>query len=264
MKLIRLDKLLCDAGLGTRSEVKQLLKRHNITVNGIKIIKPDTKVDTESDEVAVDGKVICHEEFEYYLLNKPAGIISAAEDKKEKTVVDLIKERKRRDLFPVGRLDRDTEGLLLITNDGHLANRLLKPGKHVDKTYFAYVRGPVNEDTKKAFLLGVDIHDETLTKPADLLILKEDESPCFKDALNYIKNSDKIDDSIFDEKLTGTYLTIREGRFHQVKRMFEAVGCEVIYLKRISMGLLKLPEDLSIGSYRKLTKEELDILQSEN
>lgn len=264
MKLIRLDKLLCDVGLGTRSEVKQLLKRHNVTVNGVKVIKPEVKVNTETDEIAVDGKAIFHEEFEYYLLNKPAGVISAAEDKKEKTVVDLIKDKKRRDLFPVGRLDRDTEGLLLITNDGHLANRLLKPGKHVDKTYFAYVRGDVNEDTKKAFLSGVDIKDETLTKPADLVILKEDESDCFKDALNYIKNNDKIDDSVLDEGLTGTYITVREGRFHQVKRMFQAVGCEVIYLKRISMGLLKLPQDLPIGCYRKFTKEELDILQSEN
>lgn len=277
--ILRLDKLLADAGLGTRIEVKQIIKKHNVMLNDVKVVRPETKVDTEKDILTIDGKSILHEEFEYFILNKPAGIISAAEDRKEKTVVDLIQDKKRRDLFPVGRLDRDTEGLLIITNDGKMANRLLKPGKHVDKTYYAIVKGSLDKNLIKKFKDGIDIGDETLTKEADLVIVDSapyilnesarseadmtDSDRAYLDAVHYFEKKGLVleDHMLGENKVTEVLLTIREGRFHQVKRMFEAVGSEVYYLKRISMGLLKLPDDLLVGQYRKLTDEELELLR---
>lgn len=277
--ILRLDKLLADAGLGTRTEVKQIIKKHNVMLNDAKVVRPETKVDTEKDILTIDGKSILHEEFEYFILNKPAGIISAAEDRKEKTVVDLIQNKKRRDLFPVGRLDRDTEGLLIITNDGKMANRLLKPGKHVDKTYYAIVKGSLDKSLIKKFKDGIDIGDETLTKEADLVIVDSspyilnesgrseadmtDSDRAYLDAVHYFEKKGLVleDHMLGENKVTEVLLTIREGRFHQVKRMFEAVGSEVYYLKRISMGLLKLPDDLLVGQYRKLTDEELELLR---
>ena len=166
------------------------------------------------------------------MLYKPAGVISATKDDRDKTVLDLITDKKRNDLFPVGRLDKDTEGLLLITNDGELAHRLLSPKKHVDKVYYAKVQGKVDESDVKAFADGVDIGDDTPTKSADLRILKSEEESEIE-------------------------LTITEGRFHQVKRMFHAVGKEVIYLKRLSMGSLVLDKTLTKGEYRSLTEEEI-------
>lgn len=277
--ILRLDKLLADAGLGTRTEVKQIIKKHNVMLNDAKVVRPETKVDTEKDILTIDGKSILHEEFEYFILNKPAGIISAAEDRKEKTVVDLIQDKKRRDLFPVGRLDRDTEGLLIITNDGKMANRLLKPEKHVDKTYYAIVKGSLDKNLIKKFKDGIDIGDETLTKEADLVIVDSapyilnesarseadmtDSDRAYLDAVHYFEKKGLVleDHMLGENKVTEVLLTIREGRFHQVKRMFEAVGSEVYYLKRISMGLLKLPDDLLVGQYRKLTDEELELLR---
>lgn len=292
--ILRLDKLLADAGLGTRTEVKQIIKKHNVMLNDAKVVRPETKVDTEKDILTIDGKSILHEEFEYFILNKPAGIISAAEDRKEKTVVDLIQDKKRRDLFPVGRLDRDTEGLLIITNDGKMANRLLKPGKHVDKTYYAIVKGSLDKSLIKKFKDGIDIGDETLTKEADLVIVDSDPDilnesgridadridvdkaeagrintdrldvdRAYLDAVHYFEKKGLVLENhlLGDKKVTEVVVTIREGRFHQVKRMFEAVGSEVYYLKRISMGLLKLPDDLLVGQYRKLTDEELELLR---
>lgn len=277
--ILRLDKLLADAGLGTRTEVKQIIKKHNVMLNDAKVVRPETKVDTEKDILTIDGKSILHEEFEYFILNKPAGIISAAEDRKEKTVVDLIQNKKRRDLFPVGRLDRDTEGLLIITNDGKMANRLLKPGKHVDKTYYAIVKGSLDKSLIKKFKDGIDIGDETLTKEADLVIVDSapyflnesarseadmtDSDRAYLDAVHYFEKKGLVleDHMLGENKVTEVLLTIREGRFHQVKRMFEAVGSEVYYLKRISMGLLKLPDDLLAGQYRRLTDEELELLR---
>ncbi|MDU7709184.1 MAG: 16S rRNA pseudouridine(516) synthase, partial [Clostridium sp.] len=167
--------------------------------------------------------------------NKPAGVISATEDPRQRTVIDLITSRQRDDLFPVGRLDKDTEGLLLITNDGALAHRLLSPKKHVDKVYYARIQGVVTAADAEAFAVGLDIGDEKRTLPAKLDILESGE-------------------------ISKIRVTIREGRFHQVKRMFQAVGKEVIYLKRLQMGSLKLDENLETGAYRELTKEELEAL----
>jgi len=233
--MIRLDKFLADMGIGTRQEVKKYMKQGRVTVDGEIVKKPETKVDMELAKVCFDGREVAYAEYEYYMLNKPAGVISATEDTRCETVVDLIESKKRKDLFPVGRLDKDTEGLLLITNDGALAHRLLSPKKHVDKCYYARIRGKVTAEDVQAFSEGVNIgtaETEEWTMPGRLEIIQCNE-------------------------ISEIRLTIQEGKFHQVKRMFEAVGKEVIYLKRETMGTLVLDETLSPGEYRELTDEEL-------
>ena len=234
-ELLRLDKYLADAGVGTRSQVKQMIRKGQIAINGETVKKPDQKVDGEKDKIEVMGKEIRYQKYRYLLLHKPSGYVSATEDKKEQTVLSLLPEELRKDLFPVGRLDKDTEGLLLLTNDGALAHRLLSPKKHVDKTYYARVQGRVTDEYQAAFLQGVDIGDEKDTMPAQLEILEAAEE-------------------------SRILLTIQEGRFHQVKRMFEARGKKVVYLKRISMGPLALEEGLKPGNYRELTEEEQEAL----
>ncbi|WP_251387150.1 pseudouridine synthase [Mediterraneibacter agrestimuris] len=234
MKL-RLDKYLTEMGQGTRSEVKKAVGKGLVQVNGVIIKKPEFKLETETDEVLYQGNPVFYAKYEYYMLNKPAGVISASEDSRETTVVDLITRKQRQDLFPVGRLDKDTEGLLLITNDGALAHRLLSPKKHVDKTYYARIDGKVTQEDAEAFAEGIDIGDEKLTMPAMLVILQ---SRCQSEV----------------------ELTIREGRFHQIKRMFHARGKEVVYLKRLRMGSLVLDEKLKTGEYRELTKKEIEEL----
>lgn len=241
MKPIRLDKFLADSQLGTRSEVKQLLKKGLITVNGEIIKKSETKIDPENDRVCFDKKVISLEKEVYYMLNKPAGVVSATEDRRERTVLDLLKKEDRRpDLFPVGRLDKDTVGLLLITNDGALAHRLLSPRHHVDKTYLVHVDGEITKETIQAFENGIDIGDDRPALPA------------------YLEPIPSFDSHTLCSQAR---VTIHEGRFHQIKRMFHAAGCEVIYLKRLSMGNLMLDEKLPEGSYRRLTKEEISQLK---
>ena len=237
MKTIRLDKFLADAELGTRSEVRQLLKKGLVTLNGEIVKKPDIKIDPASDRVLFDGKEIFSEKDVYFMLNKPAGVVSATEDRKEKTVLDLFsQEDRRRDLFPVGRLDKDTVGLLLITNDGALSHRLLSPRRHVDKTYLVHLDRPIPVDAEKQMEKGLDIGDEKPTLPARLEVLSE----------------------------TTARITIHEGRFHQIKRMFHVVGCEVIYLKRLSMGSLTLDPALEEGCYRRLTPEEINRITSDS
>ena len=228
--MIRLDKFLADAGVGTRSEVKQLIRKKQITVNSVPAVKPELKVDEVNDTIAVNGKPISQRGLVYYLLHKPAGYVSAVKDNLFPTVMELVPPGD--DLFPVGRLDKDTEGLLLITNDGDLTHRLLSPRRHVDKTYLARLDKPAEEVDIAHFQEGVDIGDEDITLPAALVLLPGNEA----------------------------LLTIHEGRFHQVKRMFHAVGKEVIYLKRLSMGPLELPDDLEKGKCRELTTEELHSL----
>lgn len=234
MKL-RLDKYLADMGIGTRSEVKKAIGKGLVQINGSVIKKPEYKLDTESDCVLYQGNPLSYTEYEYYMLNKPAGVVSATEDVKETTVVDLITDKQRQDLFPVGRLDKDTEGMLLITNDGALAHRLLSPKKHVEKTYYARIAGEVTTNDVEAFAEGVDIGDDKPTLPARLRILQSG-------------TESEIE------------LTIREGRFHQVKRMFHVCGKEVVYLKRLSMGSLVLDKNLKPGEYRKLTEKEIEEL----
>ncbi|MEF9945915.1 MAG: pseudouridine synthase [Lachnospiraceae bacterium] len=231
--MIRLDKYLADMGAGTRTEVKKAIRKGMVSVDGIVAGRPEEKIDANLQKVSFQGHELGYAAYEYYMLNKPAGTVSATRDKKTETVLDLIESKKRKDLFPVGRLDKDTEGLLLITNDGMLAHELLSPKKHVDKTYYAKVTGCITKKECELFLEGLDIADEKKTLPAKLVVLHKGD-------------------------ISEVTLTIHEGRFHQVKRMFEAVGSEVIYLKRISMGSLKLDETLAPGAYRELTKEELE------
>ena len=228
--MIRLDKFLADMSVGTRSEVKKIIRQGSVEVDGVTVRTPEVKIDEKLQTVTCKGHIVSYEMYEYYMLNKPAGIISATIDSKERTVLDLIDSKKRKDLFPVGRLDKDTEGLLLITNDGELAHKLLSPKKHVDKVYYAKVEGIVNAEDIKAFEQGVEIGEDEVTMPAKLEI-------------------------ILSDVVSEIYLTIQEGKFHQVKRMFEAVGKKVIYLKRLSMGTLRLDGKLAPGEYRQLTKE---------
>ena len=235
--MMRLDKFLCETGFGTRSQVKDLLKKGQVTVNGAVAKKPEQKIDEHKDRVICQGKEASYQKYVYYMLHKPAGVVSATEDKREKTVLDLLKSEDRRDgIFPVGRLDKDTEGFLLLTDDGDLAHRLLSPRKHVDKTYYAKIAGSVTEAHIERFREGLDIGDEKKTLPAMLEILAS------------------------EPETSEIRITIHEGRFHQVKRMFEAVGCKVTYLKRLSMGAVALDETLAPGDYRPLNEKERELL----
>ena len=230
---MRLDKILAEVGLGSRKEVKQLIKKGHIRVNQ-KIEKSDKKqIDPEKDQVDYQGEILHYQEFYYYLLHKPAGVVSATEDKHDQTVMDLFSPSDyRSDLFPVGRLDKDTEGLLLITNDGKLAHDLLSPKKHVEKEYFAEVQGVMTAEDQQRFVEGI-LLDGDRTLPAELLI-----------------------DEVTEDK-SKVRIILHEGKFHQVKRMVKACGKEVTYLKRIRMGKLLLPKELVKGAYRSLTEDEL-------
>jgi len=252
--LIRLDKYLVEMGLGTRSQIKDAAKKGRIQVDGVVEKKTDRKINPQTETVSYDGRIVSYVKTEYYMLNKPQGVVSATEDNLHRTVLDLITDRQRNDLFPVGRLDIDTEGLLLITNDGDLAHRLLSPKHHVDKQYYAHVEGQLPADAAEQFEKGVELNDGTPTMPAVLEILKE---PRYWASEG--EEEDGGDAGMSD--ITPVLLTIREGKFHQVKRMFEALGCKVVYLKRLSMGSLKLDDGLKAGEYRLLTEKEIQALQ---
>lgn len=239
MGLFRMDKYLADMGMGTRSEVKEYIRKGRVSVNGVITKAPDTKIDTGKDTVTFDGVLVGYTEYEYFMLNKPQGVVSATEDRRDKTVLDLILTKSRKDLFPVGRLDKDTEGLLLITNDGNLAHELLAPKKHVDKVYYARIDGIVTKSHVAEFSKGIVIDGGVQTMPSELKILAVHE----------------------EENVSEIELVIHEGKFHQVKRMFEACGMRVSYLKRLRMGTLVLDENLKTGEYRKLTEQELKSLK---
>ena len=297
----RLDKLLGQEGLGTRSELKKAVRKGRVTVNGAVEKDPGRQI-TAEDRVCFDGEEIRRNQYVYYMLNKPAGVITATEDGRMRTVLDLLREpvpvpeeaepgsaaadspeetetsvpdgstlKKtaaarpgpmpaeasactrpvlRRGLFPVGRLDRDTEGLLLITDDGQLAHRLLSPVRHVDKTYYAVVTGRVTESDISLFAQGFRVDDELTAMPAVLRII---EDGSFAEA--------PLPDAAYGPECTQVSVTIREGKFHQIKRMFAAVGKEVLYLKRLSMGTLQLDTALKPGQFRELTKEEIAALK---
>lgn len=237
-KPIRLDKYLAQMNKGTRKEIKEAAKRGKIMVNGNIVKNTDLKINPEQDQVLFDNKMVEFIEYEYFIMNKPQGVISATKDGQDKTVIDLIKDNVRKDLFPVGRLDKDTEGLLLITNNGDLAHRLLSPAKHVKKIYYAKIDGIVTEDDVKKFSEGMELSDGTVTRPAALKVL-------------------------ISAPISEIELTIYEGKYHQVKRMFAAVGKQVLYLKRICMGELYLDKELDTGAYRRLTDEELERISME-
>ncbi len=268
---MRLDKYLADMGVGTRKEVRQKIRDGHVTVGGAAAVDPGMKVD-EADEVCLDGRPLCYEKFVYYMLNKPAGVVSASRDSRERTVIDLMcpenelgrteaggntaepQERAakwpghRADLFPVGRLDKDTEGLLLITDDGELAHRLLSPKRHVDKVYYARLDGPVGDREKLLFAEGLQVEEGWTALPAKLTTLAQTSAQCD----GVMAESDEPSEHVL--------VTIHEGKFHQIKRMFAAVGRDVQYLKRLSMGPLTLDEELAPGQWRRLTKEEVSAI----
>lgn len=230
---MRLDKLLANTGYGSRKEVKALLKKRQVTVNQEPVKDGSIHVAPETDAVEVNGQSVRYQQFIYLMMNKPPGVISATEDRRERTAVDLLQKAEQRfQPFPVGRLDKDTEGLLLLTNDGKLAHQLTSPKKEVGKTYYAEIQGTVTEEDRAAFEVGVKLDDGYQTMPAELDIIESGE-------------------------VSPVEITIYEGKFHQVKRMMEAVGKKVRHLKRLRMGDLHLDESLKSGGYRELTKEEL-------
>lgn len=227
--MMRLDKFLSETGAGTRSQVKACIRQGQVQVNGSVEKDAGRKVDEHGDSILLNGRPLSYSRYGYFMLNKPAGVVSATRDKLSETVLSLLPENSCKDLFPAGRLDKDTEGLLLITNDGALAHNLLSPKKHVDKTYLAEIERPLSETDIQRLSEGVDIGEEKITMPAKVQVLSE----------------------------TQILLTIREGRFHQVKRMLQAVDNRVLGLKRISMGTLVLDELLKPGECRPLTEEEI-------
>ncbi len=231
-KAIRLDKFLVEMGKGSRTQIRDAAKKGRIQVNGTVEKKTERKIDPENDQVLFDQIPVSYQKFEYIMLNKPQGVVSATRDNLHQTVLDLLHDTVRQDLFPVGRLDIDTEGLLLITNDGNLAHRLLSPNRHVDKQYYAVVSGTLPADCEAQMAKGLTLKDGTNVKPAVLTVIDRG-------------------------KESTVLLTIQEGKFHQVKRMFEVMDCQVTYLKRLSMGTLHLDETLSPGEYRRLTDKEI-------
>ena len=240
---MRLDKYLSHTGFGSRKEVKEVLKKKIVTVNEKRVKDGKLSVNETSDVICVDGETIYYQEFVYYMLNKPKGFVSATEDNVHRTVVDLIaKEDYKKGLFPVGRLDKDTTGFLLLTNDGDLAHQLLSPKKKVPKLYQSHVSGIMTETDKEIFLKGITISGDKKCLPAKLTIMSVDE----------VNQTSEIE------------LEIMEGKFHQVKRMVEAVGKKVVELNRKSMGGLLLDETLKPGAYRALNEKEIKILRDDN
>lgn len=238
---MRLDKFLANSGIGTRKEVKEILKRGKISVNGIFIKDGRIHINEKKDIIKYEDKVVGYKPFVYIMMNKPAGVISATEDNHHKTVIDLLNDKYRTyDIFPVGRLDIDTEGLLLLTNDGVLSHNLLSPKKHVSKKYYVKIAKPLSENDVKILENGIKLEENFITKKAKVEIISEDSC----------ENDDNQ-----------VYITIYEGKFHQVKRMFKAVNNEVLYLKRVKMGNLSLDENLKLGEYRELTGKDLDELK---
>ena len=238
MEKIRLDKWIASTGIASRKEVKQFARQGRISVDGQVVRSAEEKFDPEREEVLLDGRPVIYQKYVYIMLHKPAGVLSATEDSRQRTVLDLLpQELRKQDLFPVGRLDKDTEGLLILTNDGAFAHELLSPRRHVDKEYFAVTEGCVTEEDRKAFAAGMTLGDGLVCMPAELKILSAGEE-------------------------SRVLVTLREGKFHQVKRMLAARGKPVKYLKRLRMGNLTLDENLFQGNWRFLKKQELENLKN--
>ncbi|MEW8973916.1 MAG: pseudouridine synthase [Tissierellaceae bacterium] len=234
----RIDKIISNMGYGSRKDVKKFIKDGLIEVNGVVIVKNDIKVDPYEDEIYFNGEKVLYREYIYLMMNKPKGLVSSTDDPMTRTVIDILDEEYIiYRPFPAGRLDKDTVGLLLITNDGKLAHELLSPKKGIDKTYYVEVDGHVDEKYIEKFKRGIMLDDGYRTLPSQLEIISSD-------------------------IVSQVYLTIQEGKYHQVKRMFESISMKVIYLKRLSMGPLRLDEDLEEGEYRELTDCELNMLKT--
>ncbi len=310
---MRLDKFLADMGVGSRSDLKKAIRKALVTVNGAVEKDPGAQVSSE-DHICFDGAEISYAEQQYYMLHKPAGVLSASEDRRQTTVVDLIRDaastdasaanasaadhhaadghddgriarstedaRVRKDLFPVGRLDKDTEGLLIITNDGPLAHQLLVPKHHIDKTYYAIVTGTITEDDQRAFTRGIRYDEKLTALPATLRVLSTGKTVAeLRRALGFTATSERLlrtrlagsafigaeepADITDDTLVSEVEITIQEGKFHQIKKMVKALsgGKEILYLRRITMGALRLDPALAPGEFRKLRQEEIKILK---
>lgn len=280
---MRLDKYLADMGVGSRSDIKKAIRKCKVTVNG-EVVRDAGENVPEGAVITFFDEEIVYQRYQYYMMNKPAGVISASEDKHQDTVVDLIREdvfggQTRKDLFPVGRLDKDTEGLLLITNDGHMAHRLLAPKHHIDKAYYAVVTGTVNEEDTERFKKGIKFDEHLTAMPAKLEILSTGKTVKeLADKLQLSADPERFERvrlsgalflgaegpaDITDETVCSEVrVVIQEGKFHQIKKMIRSLpgDKDVLYLKRMSMGDIELDESLAPGEYRSLTEEELDIL----
>ena len=317
---MRLDKFLADMGVGSRSDLKKAIRKSLVTVNGTVEKDPGAQVSAE-DHICFDGAEIRYAEQQYYMLHKPAGVLSASEDRRQTTVVDLINlndELVRKDLFPVGRLDKDTEGLLIITNDGPLAHQLLVPKHHIDKTYYAIVTGTITEDDQRAFTRGIRYDEKLTALPATLRVLSTGKTVAdlrselgFPESVSAFVPSDEVNaadgqpaftrsdashmlaemritdptarllrtrlagpafigaeepaDITEDSLVSEVEITIQEGKFHQIKKMVKALpgGKEILYLRRITMGALRLDPNLAPGEFRKLSEDEIKILKKE-
>ena len=310
---MRLDKFLADMGVGSRSDLKKAIRKSLVTVNGAVEKDPGAQVSAE-DRICFDGAEIRYTEQQYYMLHKPAGVLSASEDRRQTTVVDLIRDAAstdasaanasmvdhhaagghadgsiarstedeliRKDLFPVGRLDKDTEGLLIITNDGPLAHQLLVPKHHIDKTYYAIVTGTITEDDQRAFTRGIRYDEKLTALPATLRVLSTGKTVVeLRRALGFTATSERLlrtrlagpafigaeepADITEDTLVSEVEITIQEGKFHQIKKMVKALpgGKEILYLRRITMGALRLDPALAPGEFRKLSEDEIKILK---
>ncbi|SHJ99766.1 16S rRNA pseudouridine516 synthase [Hathewaya proteolytica DSM 3090] len=233
----RLDKVLSNAGYGSRKEIKELVKKGRVEVSNAIIKDSSIKVDVQYDEIKIDGVSINYRKYIYLIMNKPAGVVSATFDNYDETVIDLLDEKHQHfQPFPIGRLDKDTVGLLLLTNDGDLNHKLISPKYHVDKVYYAHIKGVVDEEDIESFQKGITLDDGYVCMPGILEIIKSGET-------------------------SEVYVTIQEGKFHQVKRMFKSLGKEVTFLKRIKFGEIVLDEGLEEGCYRELNEKEMALLQ---
>ncbi len=230
MALMRLDKFLSDQGIASRKELRAVIRHGRVSIDGTVAVKPEMKIDSELNKVYLDGKLISYSKYRYFMLYKPCGVVTATEDKKQKTVLELLSpEMRRMDLFPVGRLDKDTSGLLLLTNDGDFAHRVISPKFSVKKRYYAEVEGELTECDEKAFENGIELRDGLKCRPAELVRLGADRCE----------------------------VVLTEGKYHQVRRMLASVGKPVTVLKRLSVGNLELDKNLEEGGYRELTEEDL-------
>ena len=233
---MRLDRFLAHMGYGSRKEVRQIIKSGKVTINGLTVKEESTSLQPGNDQVICQNELVNYREFIYLMLNKPAGVISATEDSRERTVLDLLAPQYlHKELFPVGRLDKDTEGLLILTNNGPLGHRLLSPKKHVPKQYYARIWGEVSSVDQQAFQQGILLEDSYQTLPAELEIIRAGE-------------------------ISEVMVVLHEGKFHQIKRMFQALDKRVLYLKRLSMGGIRLDPGLALGEYRELTAAEVALL----